>query len=124
MAESTKPAGLTTKLPERPSSGVSCVPAAALLACSATWPTSPWLKLKGALPLLSKVIVTGVVLLMPLAGLAAMVLLVVAESSMRLAPLLQVLGLMHCCAQSTLFGPVSAASQACVLLLVLTARRK
>ena len=76
----------------------------------------------GALPLASKAMVSAVVLLTPLLGLDAMVLPLL-PVSVILLPAEQVLGLLHCAAQLTLVLPVSAASQALVVVLVWIARR-
>jgi hypothetical protein len=76
---------------------------------------------KGALPLASKLIATGVVVVMPLAGLDATAVAAVPATLIRL-PAEQVPGSWHCAAQSMLVAPLNAASQARVVVLVRTAR--
>jgi hypothetical protein len=66
--------------------------------------------------------VTAVLLVTPLAGLDAMAVALL-PVSVILLPVEQVLGLLHWAAQFTVLLPVSAASQAWVLLPVFTARR-
>jgi hypothetical protein len=70
---------------------------------------------------------TGVVALTPVLGLLAMGLLpaavVALPDKLIKLPVEQVVGLLHCAAQFTLCAPLSADSQALVVVLVLIARK-